>query len=66
MAIPVDRWSTVSPTEFPHEQEAFDFIKEQARGVVWAWSNFEFIEPRGKVYEVDLMLLTVTFEEHVV
>ena len=60
MAIPDDRWEVVAPTQFPHEQEAFDFIKQHALNVIYAWSNFEFIEPGGKIYEVDLMLLTLT------
>lgn len=60
MPIPDNQWISVAPTEFPHEQEAFDFIKRHAREVVGAWSNFEFVTPEGKVYEIDLMLLTLT------
>lgn len=60
MPIADDNWVNVSPTEFAHEQEAFDFIKQHASGVARAWSNFEFVESSGKVYEVDLMILTTT------
>jgi len=60
LSISDNQWITVAPTEFPHEQDAFDFIKSRASGVIGAWSNFEFVEPRGKVYEIDLMLLTLT------
>lgn len=60
MPISDQQWIAVAPTPFPHEQEAFDFIKQHAQRVVGAWSNFEFMEPGGKVYEVDLMVLTLT------
>lgn len=60
MPITDDQWVSVAPTEFPHEQEAFDFIKERASKVVRVWSNFEFVERGGKVYEIDLMVLTFT------
>lgn len=61
MPIPDKQWIVVSPTEFPWEQDAFDFIKEKApSGTVGAWSNFEFVTPNGAIYEVDLMVLTIT------
>lgn len=51
----------MAPSEFPWEQEALDFIKEKAGpGVIHAWSNFEFVAPGGNIYEVDLMVLTLT------
>lgn len=53
MPIPDQQWNTVSPTEFPWEQEAFDDIKLNAPpGTVAAWSNFEFVAPNGSIYEV--------------
>ena len=61
MPISDKQWTVVSPTEFPWEQEAFDYIKLNApSGTVAAWSNFEFVAPNGSIYEVDLMVLTVT------
>jgi serine/threonine protein kinase len=60
LPIPDEQWTSVAPTEFPHEQEAFDFIKQRAKQVVGAWSNFEFVEHGGKIYEIDLMVLTAT------
>ena len=61
MPISDQQWNTVSPTEFPWEQEAFDYIKLNApTGTVAAWSNFEFVAPNGSIYEVDLMVLTIT------
>lgn len=61
LPIPDRQWITVSPTEFPWEQEAFDYIKANApSGVVGAWSNFDFVAPNGSICEVDLMVLTTT------
>lgn len=61
MPILDKQWNVVSPTEFPWEQEAFDYIKAHApSGTVAAWSNFEFVAPNGSIYEVDLMVLTIT------
>lgn len=60
--MPLDntRWQVVTPSQFPHEQEALDFVQQHC-DLPWArraWSNFEFVDSTGKFYEVDLLLLT--------
>lgn len=51
-------WIAVTPSRFPHEQEALDFIHERfpASPDYLAWSNFEFIASDGSVNEVDLLV----------
>ena len=55
-------WHVVSPSRFPWEQEALDFV--YARFPVGenylAWSNFEFIADDGTINEVDLLVATPT------
>jgi len=49
----------ITPSEFKWEQEALDFVRENAPdSVLHAWSNFEFIDDEGRVNEVDLLVLT--------
>src|SRR3954447_14903489 len=54
------RWTTITPSQYPWERAALDFVRaglpdhEPYR----AWANFEFQEPDGAVYEVDLLALT--------
>ncbi|MEW6746402.1 MAG: NERD domain-containing protein [Planctomycetota bacterium] len=52
-------WKTVTPSGFPWEREALDFIRESLpdREPYRAWSNFEFIADDGSVNEVDLLVL---------
>lgn len=54
-------WIAVSPSRFPHEQEALDFIHEKfPTGADYlAWSNFEFIASDGSINEVDLLIATL-------
>ena len=53
------RWHRVTPSTFPWEDEAIEFLRERIadadpnRG----WSNFEFISG-GVISEVDALLLT--------
>lgn len=60
MAMTSDRWRVITPSQFPWEQDALDFI----RGLLpdhdpyRAWSNFEFIATDGSINEVDLLLVT--------
>lgn len=54
------RWTQVTPSEFPWEREALDFIKERfpATPAHRAWSNFEFIGSDNSINEVDLLAVT--------
>lgn len=51
-------WIVVSPSRYPWEQEALDFIHEKfPTGENYlAWSNFEFIGDDGSINEVDLLV----------
>lgn len=53
-------WTEVSASEFPWERDALDFVRERLPegGAYRAWSNFEFIDSRGNVNEVDLLVFT--------
>lgn len=54
------RWITITPSQYPWERAALDFVRaglpdhEPYR----AWANFEFQSPDGAIYEVDLLVLT--------
>jgi len=54
-------WIAVSPSRFPWEQEALDFIHEKfpAGSDYLAWSNFEFIASDGSINESDLLIATL-------
>ena len=58
-AIQGDRWRTISPSIYEWERSALDYLREQLpdHDPYRAWSNFEFITPTGKIYEVDLLVL---------
>lgn len=60
MVMSPTRWKTISPSNFPWEREALDFIRERLpdRDPFRAWSNFEFISDDGSINEVDLLVLT--------
>ncbi len=53
------RWHRVTPSTFPWEDEAIDFLRTGIADVDpnRAWSNFEFISG-GSISEVDVLLLT--------
>lgn len=54
------RWHVVHKSEFPHEQEALDLLRERLpdnppfRG----WSNFEFIAEDGSINEIDALVVS--------
>lgn len=60
MAMSDKFWTAVTPSQYPHEKEALEYIRaflpdhEPFR----AWSNFEFIADDGSINEVDLLVLT--------
>ncbi|MCM1984645.1 BREX system serine/threonine kinase PglW [Lyngbya confervoides] len=53
-------WITIAESNFAHEREALDFIRQQFPNSdrYRAWSNFEFIAPDGSINEVDLLVFT--------
>jgi serine/threonine protein kinase len=58
---PAKNWIAVSPSRFPWEQEALDFIHERfpAGSDYLAWSNFEFFASDGSINETDLLVATL-------
>lgn len=56
---PSDLWQTITPSQFPWEQEALDYVRRHlGPWALGAWANFEFLAQHGAIYEVDLMVLT--------
>ena len=60
MPMSDNRWTTVSPSEFAHEQAALDYIRKilPDHSPYRAWSNFEFTTHDGRIYEVDLLVFS--------
>lgn len=54
------RWKTISPSPFPWEQDALDFVQRALpnREPFRAYSNFEFIADDGSINEVDLLIVS--------
>ncbi|WP_322753651.1 BREX system serine/threonine kinase PglW [Frankia sp. Cas3] len=54
-----DRWTEVTPSQFPHEAEGLDYVRRLLPDVApfRAWSNFEFRDSSGRWHEVDLLVL---------
>ena len=55
------RWREVTPSEYPHEREALDYVKSRLpdNEPFRAWSNFEFIAGTGTISEVDLLVVSL-------
>ncbi|MFW6598099.1 BREX system serine/threonine kinase PglW [Propionibacteriaceae bacterium Y2011] len=53
------RWTEVSPSQFPHEAEGLQLVREllPEQPPFHAWSNFEFRDGHGRWHEVDLLVL---------
>jgi serine/threonine protein kinase len=51
-------WIAVAESNFDHEREALEFIRQQfpSHEPYRAWSNFEFIASDGSINEVDLLV----------
>ena len=51
-------WIAISPSRYPWEQEALDFIHDKfpVSPDYLAWSNFEFIASDGSINECDLLI----------
>jgi hypothetical protein len=60
MSLSPERWKEISPSRFPWERDALNYIRtglpdcEPYR----AWSNFEFVADDGTINEVDLLVFT--------
>jgi serine/threonine protein kinase len=54
------RWNTITPSQYPWERTALDFIRAGLpdHDPYRAWANFEFQSADGAIYEVDLLVLT--------
>ena len=54
-------WTTVSDSEFDHEREALAWLRQRLplRAPYHVWSNVEFVASNGRLYEVDLLAVTV-------
>ena len=53
-------WNIITPSQYPHERSALDFVREGLpdHDPYRAWTNFEFQTPEGAIYEIDLLVLT--------
>lgn len=53
------RWKEISPSQFPWERDALDYIRRRLpeREPFRAYSNFEFIADDGSINEVDLLIV---------
>src|SRR5262249_31346926 len=54
-----ERWIAVTPTDYEHEREAFQLLKDALPGSepYRVWSNFTFTASTGHPYEVDTLIL---------
>ncbi len=59
-AMTATRWNTITPSQYPWERTALDFIRDGLpdHDPYRAWSNFELRSADGAVYEGDLLVLT--------
>ena len=60
MAMMPDRWKEITPSQFPWEREALEYIRQflPDHDPYRAWSNFEFIANDGSINEIDLLVVT--------
>jgi serine/threonine protein kinase len=60
MPMSAERWKVITPSEYPWEREAFDFLRERLpdHEPYRAWLNFDFVADDGGVYQVDALIVT--------
>lgn len=60
MQLSSKRWTSVTPSEFPWEQEALDHLRQALpdHEPYRAWTNFELIADDGSISEIDALVLT--------
>jgi len=56
-----ERWKQITPSQFPWEREALDYVRENLPDCdpYRVWANFEFIADDGTINEVDILVLIV-------
>jgi serine/threonine protein kinase len=54
------RWKQFAESQYPHEREALEFLREVLpdRDPIFLYSNFEFIADDGSVNEIDALVVT--------
>lgn len=59
MALSEERWTEVTVSQFEHETEGLQIVRELLPSLspYRAWSNFEFRDGQGRWHEVDLLVL---------
>ncbi|MFK5634037.1 BREX system serine/threonine kinase PglW [Ornithinimicrobium sp. LYQ103] len=59
VALSDDRWVEVTPSQFEHETEGLQTVRQLLpdHSPYRAWSNFEFRDNHGRWHEVDLLVL---------
>jgi hypothetical protein len=60
MSMSSERWKQITPSQFPWEREALDYVREHLPDCdpYRVWANFEFIADDGTINEVDILVLT--------
>ena len=55
-----ERWKQITPSQFPWEREALDYVREHMPDCdpYRVWANFEFIADDGTSNESDILVLT--------
>jgi hypothetical protein len=53
-------WTEVARSEHAHEREGLDYVRRRLpdREPYRAWANFTFVALDGKLYEVDLLVVS--------
>jgi serine/threonine protein kinase len=54
-------WHEVTESQFGHEKEGLASLRQACDPafILKGWTNFEFLDEQGKLYEVDALLLTI-------
>ena len=60
MALSVRRWKQFAESQYAHEREALEFLRESLpdRDPIYLYSNFEFIADDGSVNEIDALVVS--------
>ena len=60
MPMSAERWNEITPSQFPWEREALEYIRQHLpdHDPYRAWTNFEFIANDGSINEIDLLIVT--------
>lgn len=60
MPLSARRWKQFAESQFVHEREALEFLRDNLpdRDPIFLYSNFEFIADDGSVNEIDALVVT--------